>query len=53
MIQVMDQQVSLRGKVDLPPDDVFDILVNENNHKVFKSIKVRRLHSKGAWLLCM
>jgi hypothetical protein len=33
--------VSLRGKVDLPPDEVFDILVDEDNHKVFKAIKAR------------
>ncbi|KAK9834910.1 hypothetical protein WJX81_007994 [Elliptochloris bilobata] len=31
--------VSLRGKVDLPPDKVFDILVDGDNHKVFKAIK--------------
>ena len=41
-------QVSLRGKVDLPPDEVFDVLVDVNNHKVFKSIKARRPRSKGA-----
>jgi len=27
--------------VDLPPDEVFDILVDEDNHKVFKAIKAR------------
>ena len=43
-----DLQVSLRGKVDLPPDEVFDILVDEDNHKVFKAIKARRPRSKGA-----
>ena len=45
---VLDLQVSLRGKVDLPPDEVFDILVAEDNHKVFKSIKARRLRPNGA-----
>ena len=34
-------QVSLRGKVDLPPDDVFDVLVDVDNHKIFKAIKAR------------
>ena len=37
--------MSLRGKVDLPPDKVFDILVDVDNHKVFKSIKARGLHT--------
>ena len=40
--------MSLRGKVDLPPDEVFDILVDADNHKVFKSVKARGAHSKGA-----
>ena len=34
-------QVSLRGKVDLPPDDVFNVLVDVDNHKIFKAIKAR------------
>ena len=33
-------QVSLRAKVDLPPDDVYEILIAPDNSAVFKSIKV-------------
>ncbi len=40
-------QVSLRGKVDLPPDDVFDVLVDVDNHKIFKAIKARLIFNCG------
>ena len=33
-------QVSLRAKVDLPPDDVYEILIAPDNSAVFKGIKV-------------
>ncbi|CAL5228078.1 g11146 [Coccomyxa viridis] len=32
-------KVSLRAKVDLPPDDVYEILIAPDNSAVFKSIK--------------
>lgn len=36
-------QVSLRAKVDLPPDDVYEILIAPDNSAVFKGIKVGTL----------
>ncbi len=34
-------QVSMRGKVDLPPNDVYDLLIHPENHKIFRGIEVR------------
>ena len=39
-------QVSLRAKVDLPPDDVYEILIAPDNAAVFKGIKVSHVISK-------
>ena len=36
-------QVSLRAKVDLPPDDVYEILIAPDNSAVFKGIKVSHM----------
>ena len=36
-------QVSLRAKVDLPPDDVYEILIAPDNSAVFKGIKVSHI----------
>ena len=58
-------QVSLRAKVDLPPDDVYEILIAPDNRAVFKGIKVTscpcyaiieataEVKSKSHTLLCM
>ena len=39
----LELQVSLRARVNLPPDDVYDILIDPDNSAVFKGIKVRTL----------
>lgn len=33
-------QVALRAKIDLPPEDVYEILTAPDNASVFKGIKV-------------
>ena len=37
-------QVSLRARVDLPPDDVYEILIAPDNAAVFKGIRVSPDH---------
>ena len=36
-----DSQVCMKGKVDLAPNDVYDLLTHPQNYKIFRGIEVR------------
>lgn len=40
-------QVCMRGKVDLAPNDVYDLLTHPQNHKIFRGIEVRPFKARA------
>lgn len=44
-------QMDSRFSVPLPPDDVYEIIIDPNNRRVFKNVKVNS-RSCNPWCLC-